>query len=206
MGFSWYLLMVLGTCTLFCSAAAPPALSADFDLLQNASFFQYVAGADGWMMGTGHVHTANLMGLGVYTHWWCWGVAPAQGSVLVRYDLNASWYINHLAGTCFRIPPDPPVQPDPWQWLRGGNVRYVGRGVAPCGPSDTWATTTPANFSAVSVCVGKPTVPVYAARYTSVYFTGGNVLNYTSSVNKRLFDVPCACAPSPHCTSGQGLV
>ena len=149
------------------------------------------------MIGTGSVHTANVMGFALWTHWLCFGVAPAEGAILNRYDLNASFFLSaFLRGEpqrCLRLPLLPPEQPDPWAFLASPELLYVGAGVADCGPTDTWATGGAANMSAVAVCRASGQ-PAYVSQFTPRYFAGGNVLKWSGSAPPHsLFQVPAAC-------------
>ncbi len=183
---------------LVLSSPPLPNIPSDFVLLQNASFFQFVPNADGWMMGTGWIKTANIQGFGFVTHWRCFGVAPAEGAVLSRYDLNVSFYLFNATGdsgwsSCVQIPIG--TQQFPWGFLE--TAVYVGKGKSDIGncETDTWSTNLPSNMSAVSVCSGT-NVPVYASQFTSRYFAGGNVVSFDSQPNKSLFDIPIVCEKS----------
>ncbi len=191
--------VIPSVCANVAIPAAPPRLSTDFDLVQNATFFQFVPGADGFMVGTGTIHTANIMHYAFLTHWRCFGVAPAEGAVLNRYDMNRSWYLfNFSSGvpqSCIALPPT--VQPDPWGWLYTRGAVYVGRGVADCGATDTWATTAASNMTAVSVCSATPSAPVYASQFTARYFAGGNVKRWTDRPSKAVFSIPGVCNNVP---------
>ncbi len=188
--------LVLWAAVMGAPPPPPPRLSPDFDLRQNASFFQFVPGADGWMAGTGWIHTANLMGHAMRTHWACFGVLPAEGAVLTRFDLNVSYYLFGFVGgqpsQCARIPIQQP-QPSPWAFLASPELQYAGVGVAECGVTDTWSTTGAANMSAVAVCRGNG-VPVYVSQYTQRYFAGGNVFKWSGVAPPlSLFQVPAVC-------------
>jgi hypothetical protein len=176
----------------------PPTINPNFELYQNASFFQYVPNADGWMIGTGFIRTANVMGIGLFTHWVCYGVAPAEGAILNLYGTtNKSYYLynylNNKPGSCVSIPLQPSMQPNPWGWLSTSLAIYVGRGVADCGVTDTWSTALMSNMTAVSVCTGSGSV-AYASQFTSRYFSGGNVFVWRpGNVSMSLFSVPSIC-------------
>ena len=193
------LLSVLSLLCLFSSHASslrsPPTLSADFSLAQNATFFQFVPGADGWMMGTGWIKTYSLFGFGLRTEWKCWGVLPAHGSVLTRADLNMSFYLSQYEEdepqSCVSIPFEPVS--NPWSWLLSPSVQYAGPGQADCGTTDTWSTAHPANMTAVSVCRSTGAV-AYAAQFTSRYFSAGNVHVWDPiPPSKSVFALPNVC-------------
>ena len=182
----------------FSLSLSPPDLSADFSLVQNATFFQFVPGADGWMMGTGWIKTESLFGFGLRTEWKCWGVLPAHGSVLTRADLNASFYLSNYTGnepqSCVSIPFEPVS--NPWSWLSSPSAQYAGPGQADCGATDTWSTALPANMTAVSICRSTGAV-AYAAQFTSRYFSAGNVHVWNPNPpNKSVFALPRVCEES----------
>jgi hypothetical protein len=149
------------------------------------------------MIGTGVIETANVPDFAFFTHWTCFGVAPAEGAVLSRYDVNVSFFLTNLSAagvwrSCVKISAGP--QAEPWGFLHNGNAVYVGRGQGPgdC-VSDTWSTAMPSNMTAVSVCIDDNTRPVFASQYTPRYFAGGNVLQWSTEPSKSLFEIPFSC-------------
>jgi hypothetical protein len=58
--------------------------------------------------------------------------------------------------------------------------------------TDTWSTAEASNMTTVSVCVGQ-NEPVFAAEFTSRYFSGGNVLSFQLNPDRSMFDIPTTC-------------
>lgn len=147
MGWSWFLVPFVLVFVL--SAPVPPELSRNFLLKQESTFMQFEPFADGWMIGSGSIVTANSPTFGLLTHWKCLGPAPAegllckkrkkltnmfwrfQGAILNRYDLNMSWFLSNMSSTgnwqnCVKLPGA--KERDPWGWLYTSSAVYVGRG------------------------------------------------------------------------------
>jgi hypothetical protein len=116
-----FLLLALQSLALQIGAyrVAPPELPQEFELVQNATFFQFVPNADGFMIGTGRIHTANTMSEhAFFTHWV--SVVPTSGTVcLLRMNFRVQYYLDGESARSVAIPPFPEfILQKKWPWRR----------------------------------------------------------------------------------------